>query len=172
MMPANQLPPQIELAAIFDFDPNQGVLFWKPRPDNIAWNKVFSGKPAGCIDSKGYIRIRTNGSVWVAHRVIWKLVHSIEPDFIDHINGIRHDNRIENLRSVTQTENARNTSRKRHNTSGVSGVHWVTKDQRWLATIHDKGKRINLGQYRNFEDAVAARHAGEVKYGYHPNHGR
>jgi len=171
-MPANQLPPQAELAELFRYDAASGQLFWNPRPDDISWNKVFGDRPAGCIDSKGYIRIRTKGAVWVAHRVIWKLIHGVDPDFIDHINGIRNDNRIENLRSVTQTENARNTGRKRHNTSGVSGVHWVAKDQRWLATIHDKGKRINLGQYRNFEDAVAARRAGETKYGYHPNHGR
>jgi hypothetical protein len=171
-MHANTLPSQAELRAIFQHAPATGQLLWNPRPDNAAWNKVFAGKPAGCLDSKGYIRIRTNGVVWVAHRVIWKLVHGTDPDFIDHINGVRHDNRIENLRSVSQTENARNTRRKRHNTSGVSGVHWVAKDQRWLASIHDKGKRINLGQFRAFEDAVAARRAGEVKYGYHPNHGR
>lgn len=171
-MHANILPTQTELIEIFQHDPATGRLFWNLRPGNTSWNKVFSGKPAGCRDSKGYIRIRTNGAVWVAHRVIWKLVHGTDPDFIDHINGVRHDNRIENLRSVSQTENARNTQRKRHNTSGISGVHWVTKDQRWLASIHDKGKRINLGQFRNFEDAVAARRAGEVQYGYHPNHGR
>lgn len=171
-MRANTLPPQADLLEIFQYAPTTGQLFWNPRSGDISWNKVFAGKPAGCLDSKGYIRIRTNKAVWVAHRVIWKLVHGTDPEFIDHINGIRHDNRIENLRSVSQTENARNTRRKRHNTSGVSGVHWVTKDQRWLASIHHEGKRINLGQFRSFEDAVAARRAGETKYGYHPNHGR
>ena len=171
-MRAAQLPTQEELSAIFDYDQTTGVLFWKPRAGDVSWNKVIGGKPSGCLDSKGYIRIRTNGAVWVAHRVIWKLIHGEDPDFIDHINGIRHDNRVGNLRSVTQTENARNTKRKRHNTSGVSGVHWRSKDQRWAATIHNEGKLIRLGQYRSFEDAVKARKTAEIKYGYHENHGR
>lgn len=171
-MPAIMLPSQDELQKIFTYSPTTGQLLWNPRDNDISWNKVFGNKPAGCIDSKGYIRIRTKGMVWGAHRVIWKLVYGSDPEFIDHINGIRNDNRIENLRSVSQTENARNTRRKRHNTSGVSGVHWVEKDQRWLATIHDNGKKIHLGQYRDFDSAVAARRAGEVKYGYHANHGR
>jgi len=100
------------------------------------------------------------------------MVYGIDPEFIDHINGNRADNTIKNLRSVSQTENARNTKRKKHNTSGVSGVHWVKKDQRWLATIYHKGKRIGLGQYKSFDAAVAARKLGEQVYGYHKNHGR
>lgn len=166
------LPDTATLRSMFTYCPETGVLTWLPRLDDPRWNRVFAGKPAGGVDGKGYVRIRTEGNNWNAHRVIWKLVHDEEPEYVDHINGNRADNRLCNLRSVSKTENARNTRLKRHNTSGVSGVHWRTKDQRWAATIHHNGALVRLGQYRLFEDAVAARRAAEIKYGYHANHGR
>jgi hypothetical protein len=166
------LPPTDVLRSMFRYDAETGKLYWLPRPSDPRWNRVFAEKEAGGIDGKGYVRIRTEGNNWNAHRVVWKLVYDEEPEFVDHINGDRADNRLVNLRSVTQTENARNTKVKRHNTSGVSGVHWRTKDRRWAATIHDSGVLVRLGQYREFADAVAARKKAEVKYGYHPNHGR
>ena len=166
------LPDTATLRSMFTYCTETGVLTWLPRLDDPRWNRVFAGKPAGGVDGKGYVRIRSEGNNWNAHRVIWKLVHDEEPEYVDHINGNRADNRLCNLRSVSKTENARNTRLKRHNTSGVSGVHWRTKDQRWAATIHHNGALVRLGQYRLFEDAVAARRAAEAKYGYHANHGR
>jgi len=166
------LPSQCELHQIFEYCAETGVLRWKPRPDNPRWNRVFANKPAGGIDGKGYVRIRTEGKIWNAHRVIWKMVYGEDPDFIDHINGDRSDNRIDNLRSVTQVENARNTKLHKSNASGASGVHWVSRDRRWCASIHSGGKKIALGHYVDKADAVLARQRAEKEYGYHPNHGR
>lgn len=171
-MRAVKLPSQDELRQIFQYEPETGKLFWLPRKDNISWNKVFGGKEAGCLDSKGYIRIRTEGRIWVAHRVIWKLVHGNDPDFIDHINGNRSDNRLENLRSVSQIENARNTARHRTNTSGHTGVYWLERESRWYAVISANAKRKVLGSFREKDDAIAARKAAERELGYHENHGR
>jgi hypothetical protein len=171
-MRAVKLPPQVELRQIFRYEPETGKLFWLPREGNISWNKVFGGKEAGCLDSKGYVRIRTEGRVWVAHRVIWKLVHGDDPEFIDHINGTRSDNRLENLRSVTQTENARNTARHRTNTSGCTGVFWHSRESRWYAVISVNSKRKVLGSFKDKDAAIAARKAAEQELGYHQNHGR
>lgn len=171
-MRAVKLPSQDELRQIFQYDPETGKLFWLPREGNVSWNKVFAGKEAGCLDSKGYIRIRTGGCVWVAHRVIWKFVTGEDPEFIDHINGDRSDNRLCNLRSVTQTENARNTARHRTNTSGCTGVFWHTRESRWYAVISINAKRKVLGSFRDKADAIAARKAAEKQLGYHENHGR
>lgn len=166
------LPDTDVLHKLFRYDPETGVLTWNPRDNDDRWNRVFADKPAGGVDGKGYVRIRTEGNNWNAHRVIWKMVYGEEPEYVDHINGDRADNRLMNLRSVSKLENARNARLARNNTSGVSGVHWRSKDKRWAATIHNKGALVRLGQYRLFEDAVAARRAAEQKYGYHENHGR
>lgn len=167
-----KLPSQEELRQTFRYDPDTGKLFWLPRKGNVSWNKVFAGKESGCLDSKGYIRIRTEGRAWVAHRVIWKLVSGEDPDFIDHINGNRSDNRICNLRSVSQTENARNTAKHRTNTSGCTGVFWLKRESRWYAVISINNKRKVLGSFREKADAIAARKAAEKELGYHENHGR
>lgn len=166
------LPPTEALRAMFRYDAKAGKLYWLPRPDDPRWNRVFAGKEAGGMDGKGYIRIRTDGNNWNAHRVIWKLVHDEEPEFVDHISGDRADNRLTNLRSVDKAENARNTRLGRNNTSGHNGVHWVTREQRWRACIYVGGRKLSLGDFAEKHGAVAARKAAEVEHGYHPNHGR
>jgi hypothetical protein len=166
------LPPSEDLHRMFRYDPETGVLYWRARPDDDRWNRVFADKPAGGVDGKGYVRIRTEGNNWNAHRVVWKMVHGCEPEFVDHINGDRADNRIENLRSVTKLENARNAKRGRNNKSGTNGVHWVNREQRWRACIYVDGKKVSLGDYVEKADAVAARERANREYGYHENHGR
>lgn len=166
------LPPSEDLHRMFRYDPETGVLTWNPRTNDERWNRVFADKPAGGVDGKGYVRIRTEGNNWNAHRVIWKMVYNEEPEYVDHINGGRADNRLENLRSVTKLENARNAKRGRNNTSGVNGVHWVNREQRWRACIYVGGKKVSLGDYVEKADAVAARQKADREYGYHTNHGR
>lgn len=166
------LPPVSELEELFVYEPKTGVLLWKTKPDNPWWNQTFAGKPAGGLDSKGYVRIRTQGRIWSAHRVVWKLVHGVDPEYIDHINGVRSDNRLENLRSVTMEGNARNRCLHSKNTSGISGVYWVQRDKKWVAFIYDNGTKVPLGYYSDKKDAVTARRKAEASFGYHNNHGR
>ena len=98
------------------------------------------------------------------HRVVWKIVTGQDPNVIDHINGDGTDNRWENLRSVTIAQNTLNRSLSSNNRSGVSGVCSV--DGRWRATIRGGRNKIILGEYKTFEEAVAARKIAEEKYGY------
>ena len=166
------LPPTEVLRSMFRYDAKTGKLYWLSRPDDPRWNRVFAGKEAGGIDGKGYVRIRTDGNNWNAHRVVWKLVHDEEPEFVDHISGDRSDNRLANLRSVGKAENARNTRLAKNNTSGHNGVHWVTRERKWRACIYVGGQKVGLGDFADKQDAVAARRAADAQYGYHPNHGR
>jgi hypothetical protein len=97
---------------------------------------------------------------------------SFPPDQIDHINGVRYDNRIINLRAVTNTENCRNRALGNRNKSGHIGIFYNKKTNRWLARIGGTDKRVHLGCFENKEDAIEARRIAEINYNYHPNHGR
>lgn len=186
-MAAYELPEQSILIQLLRYESETGKLFWRERPDELfkasgaysqariaaAWNSKNAGKEALItIDAHGY----PFGSVFKklvrAHRVIWKLVHGTEPEQIDHINGDRADNRIINLRAVSNADNHRNMSLSTANKSGVTGVFWFARTGRWRSEITIAGKNVHLGYYLNKNDAIAARHRAEVENGFHPNHGR
>lgn len=167
--------------AAFDYDGETGIIRWKNRPrehfkNTHGWriaNGRFAGTVAGSIDRKGYIRIAIDGCVVRAHRLIWLWVYGQEPlGEVDHINGDRSDNRLENLRVVTSWENARNKRTPRTNTSGRIGVSWRGDLGKWSATIGADHKSFALGIFDTKEEAVAARSAAEIVLGFHPNHGR
>lgn len=137
----------------------------------------------------GYIRISRDNVVVYLHRWIWEQVFGPIPAGwqIDHINGVRTDNRLENLRCVPQAAQMRNRKKRDDNSSGVQGVsRWETtrrKDQKvsmWRATAHNRdGKQViktfsikKYGEEQAFELAKAARKQMEQDYGYHLNHGR
>ena len=145
-----------------------GKWVYNAKTGVIYWRK--SGKLAGGIDSKGYIQIKSMGKNYRAHRLAWFLTHKEWPIEVDHINQIKTDNRIENLRSVNRQTNLRNARLSKNNTSGVTGVR---KSQgKWIAQIKVSTEYIYLGIYKNWFDAVCARKAGECQYNFHPNHGR
>jgi hypothetical protein len=93
-------------------------------------------------------------------------------DQIDHINGNKKDNRLENLRAVSNRENLRNKKIYKNNTSGTIGVSFYKSKQGYQASIKINGKRKNLGVFKNKEEAIAARAAANIKYNFHENHGR
>jgi hypothetical protein len=169
------------LAALLRYEPETGLLFWKPRPESMfptvrsaaIWNARFAGKEAFTAKVAGY----KHGCILYkkvrAHRVIWAMTHGEWPqDDIDHINGDPSDNRLANLREVSTQENAKNSARPRDNTSGHMGVSWHAQNRRWRARIKHDGRSVSLGLFREKEDAVAAWRAAADRFGYHPNHGR
>ena len=154
------------------------VLHYNPESGDFTWLKVAGrgdivGRLAGGIEVLGYRRIRIFRKMYKAHRLAWLYTYGSFPaDQIDHINGIRDDNRLANLRTVTNAENGRNTKMHSDNTSGVVGVHWDKRDEAWRAKISDSGKQLHLGYFKDLVSAVAARKSAELKYDYHQNHGR
>lgn len=160
------------------YEPDTGRLFWRARsfdrfPDIRSakiWNTRFANKEAFTARSKGY-NIGTIDYVMVkAHRVAWAIYHGEWPEVIDHINGDPGDNRIGNLRSVSQAENMTNLSMRANNSSGVVGVY--LSDGSWVAEIKIQGRRKYLGSFKSIEDAASARKAAELEFGFHKNHGR
>lgn len=151
------------------YDDDTGVFTWKIRMSQ----SVRSGDKAGYMDDEGYWRIKIDGQLYGAHRLaIFYCFARYDELEVDHINGIRDDNRLVNLRSVTNHENNKNKALHKNNTSGVIGVGWRKARSCWQSTIMVNKKTLYLGNFHNFDDAVKARKDAEKKYGFHENHGR
>jgi len=170
------------LREVLRLEPETGGLYWKPRDlksfksvrAGKTWNARFAGTKAGHVDPvHGYMRCRIGGRDFWAHRLVFALVHGRFPNGdIDHINGVQLDNRPENLREVSHSENLKNSARPSNNTSGVLGVGWYKASGKWQAYIRAHGKQVHLGLFSDFDEAVRARKVAEVEFGYHENHGR
>ena len=160
---------QETLHELMRLDSSTGHLYWRERPSR----NVDISKPAGCANPRGYRRIVIKGRMHYAHRLVWLYVHGCWPKSqIDHINGVKLDNRLENLRDVTNHENQKNQTMYKTNTSGHVGVCWDKGRGNWNAQIQIDGKRKNLGRYVDLQDAIDVRKAAEKQHGFHTNHGR
>lgn len=164
-----------------DYDPDTGLFEWKKRDRRHfksnhafnAWNAKMAGNAAfTSTNGRGYSDGGIFGKTVRAHRIAWLHYYGTQPDHIDHINGIRTDNRICNLRSVTNAENRRNQKRRTDNTSGVAGVRWHKQAGKWNARIRLNGKEKSLGVFVDKQAAIAARKKAEKEHGFHANHGR
>jgi hypothetical protein len=152
----------------FVYDPETGELRWKKDKGR----KIKRGRLAGSI-SNGYVVTYIDHKKYCVHRIAWTLYYGAPPDNeIDHINGVRNDNRISNLRVVTTQENAQNAKLYCTNSTGVCGVVYRARDKAWRARVTVNYRTIELGLRADFFEAVALRKAAEKKYGFHPNHGR
>jgi hypothetical protein len=103
-----------------------------------------------------YRTVYVAGKLRFAHRVIWKMVHGTEPEYLDHINGDPTDNRPRNLRAATHSENMMNAKVHRQSASGVKGVHLRKDNGQWRAYLSKDGKRKSLGQFPTIEQAQSA----------------
>jgi len=158
----------MELLKDLDYDPDTGVFTW-----GAGAPKIVRGKPAGGLGRQGYMRIKIKGKKYALHRLAWLwYTGTFPPEDLDHINGVKADNRLLNLRAVTTQENMRNVAKWRNNSSGVTGVQWNKAHAAWHVRIGVGGKYKHLGYFKDFNEAVAVRKEAEVHYGYHENHGR
>ena len=123
------------------------------------------------LHHSGYMNNMIEGKMYTEHRLVWLYNYGYLPDFIDHINGVRNDNRLENLRVSTSAENNKNCCMKRNNTSGVTGVIYQDKNKKFRAYITHNKKRIALGMYHSKVLAAEARKDAEYLYGFSERHG-
>lgn len=141
------------------FEYKKGKLYWKRENKN----QVRRGQCAGWLDKK-YMRVMINDKAYLVHRLIYMMHHGFMPDFIDHINGNGLDNRIENLRGVSKTENNRNRRINTNNLSGVKGVHWDAPRKKWKAQLCFEGKQHYLGVFNTLEEASKVVQAARKKH--------
>ena len=169
------LPTQARLRETLDYNPATGELTWKYRPDlKGSWNTKYAGKKALYYPhpKKGYRVGNIDGVRYMAHRIIWVWLYGTEPDSIDHINGVRTDNRQANLRSVFALMNQQNQKRRIDNTTGCVGVRFRKDTGKYQSHINHLRKQICLGSFDTLEEAIDARKRGETQYEFHENHGR
>lgn len=172
---------------LLDYDPETGLFFWKER--NIAWfedgkrwkahhkkqawNKKWAGKVAfSNNNSEGYLQGVLLGNNVKAHRVVWLWMFGENPfGEIDHKDGDRSNNSLENLRDVTKSQNQRNTFIRKTNKSGRVGVYFHKASNKWSANIRDDRTQVHLGVFTSKEEAIKCRQLAEIKYGYDKRHG-
>lgn len=153
----------------FSYSPATGIFV---RIKSVS-NRCSVGDVASRKNKAGYINIFINGKRYLSHRLAWLYVYGhMPPKYIDHINGIRDDNRICNLRCATITDNARNRSTNKNNTSGHNGVSWCKTTKSWLVTICSDSKMKYVGRFKDKNEAISKREEVNQEYGYHENHGR
>lgn len=144
-----------------------GVFTWR----NKRAPGIHAGDRAGTLRSDGYIAIRVKGKKFQAHRLVWLYMHGQFPAAqIDHINGVKWDNRLVNLRLATNTENCRNRGARADSNSGIRGVSFERASGKWRATASDGRRYVSIGRFETIEaacaayDAFTAVHHGEFKH--------
>ena len=151
------------------FEYQKGVLYRKTSNTN----RVKAGSPVGSLHRTGYMMTKIAGKSWAVHRIIYMLHYGELPGFIDHIDGDRRNNHIENLRPATIAENCRNCKLPRDNTSGIKGVSWHRSARKWQAAVRVDGKLHYLGVFSLKTMAEKAAKTFRQEYhGVFANHGK
>ena len=159
-IPRNDLTAEY-VRACLDYCPETGVLTWRVR----LWkrpriNSAVAGKPAGCVNPRGYVVVSIDDVSYRAHRVAWLHYYGEWPKLhIDHIDGNTRNNAINNLREADTSHNNMNAKKSVRNTSGVKGVRYDCRRDMWEAYVSVDKKFVRLGMYESLEQAAAVRAA-------------
>lgn len=134
------------------YDPITGEFRWLQNR-----YRVKAGDLAGTLGSHGYLQIKCDGALYLAHRLAWYLMTGRMPENqIDHDNGVKTDNRWLNLRKATNSQNGANTGIRKNNASGFKGVSYFAQTGKWHAQIMLDKKRYHLGYFDTPEEAAVA----------------
>jgi len=144
-----------------DFEYREGHLFWKKRKRGVKL-----GNRVGNLDKYGYLHMSYRGKMLFLHRMIFLMHHGYLPKSLDHIDANRSNNKIENLREASHFQNMQNIRISKRNKTGVKGVCWRKREQRYFAICNVNGKQYELGSFKLLDEAAKA-----VKEFREKNHG-
>lgn len=162
---------QERLKQLLRYDEATGEFTWLVSKGS----RATKGSMAGSDDGQGYMHIAIDGRYYRSHRLAWLYCFGQWPvGQVDHVNHKRDDNRLANLREVSHSENQRNSSLCRNNTSGHQGISFEKSRQRWRVQVSaiDTGKRKHVGYFASMQEAISARDVEYARNGYHENHGK
>jgi hypothetical protein len=152
-----------ELHSLLEY--RDGVLYRKVKTSN----RIKIGDIAGSL-SNGYLLTRINGKKYSNHRIIFLMFHGYLPKCIDHIDGNRSNNKIENLREASLSQNQQNAKTPSTNTSGAKGVSWKKEKKKWMVQVSVNGKLKFFGHFEDLELADLV--AQEARNKFHGNFSR
>lgn len=161
-------PTQETLKEFLSYDPNTGELTWIKKPSK----KTVLNSRAGGSSVEGYRSFTFKGKKYPEHHIVWCWVYGFYPEHqLDHINQVRDDNRIINLREVTKSENARNRARGESQLD-EAGIWYCQRRQRYVAEITLNGKKVYQKTFIDIDQAIEERRAKAIELGFHENHGK
>ena len=143
---------QSELQRLFEYNEKTGVFVRKVK--TAIATRV--GEQSGYLNNQGYVRMRVNGKTYQAHALAWLYVFGELPNLIDHIDGKRSNNAINNLRVANKSINGFNREKKSVSSSIFKGVLWNKKCRKWESKINANGKRKHLGFFSYEQEAAHA----------------
>ena len=165
MIKAKDIPSIDYLKTLFEY--KDGKLFHIKVRNGVTVNQIAGNY------NQSYVAVKINNSAYKLHRIIFYMHYGYCPETIDHINGNKHDNRIENLRAASQAENKRNKAIDCRNKSGIKGVYWAKHANKWIAKIRLNGKSKHLGCFDNLYLAQEFMElARDMVHGQFANHGQ
>ena len=157
----DRYPSLAEVQKLLRVDEETGNLYWKVNRKA----RIKAGDVAGHITKQGYIRVTVLSQRIFAHHIVWAIVNGRwAKDQIDHINGVKLDNRPCNLREATAADNSKNICISVRNTSGYKGVSWVPHLSKWKSELTVGGKRIYLGCHECKQRAAQVYEEAATKY--------
>jgi hypothetical protein len=162
----NLLPDRDVINSLFEY--KDGVLLNK-----VHRKQSRAGNEAGFLHKgTGYRRVKIDGKPYSVHRVIFFMQTGLQPEMIDHANGNPLDNKIENLRVASRSENMYNRKLNANNKSGVKGLRWVASKNKWVASIAYNSKLRTIGHFNTKELAAEFLElARDLVHGEYANHG-
>lgn len=159
---------QAKLKQLLHYNPDTGEFYWLKK----VLKDTIKTKRAGTKNKSGYRFIKIDNINYQEHRLVWLYMYGKFPDkCIDHINHIRDDNRLSNLREVSHAENMRNLALAKNNSSGVAGIYWCKTKSKYISQIKLNGKRVYQRSFNTIDEAISQRKAKLLELGFHPNHG-
>lgn len=161
-----------EVAKLFTYDRETGIPYWRNKNRTTTRHKYVAGTYRGAKD--GYRQVGIKGKTYLERHIIMMLCfgHIPENAEIDHINHVRDDNGLCNLRFVTMSENMRIKSVSSKSTTGVTGVYFYKRLQKYTARIRVNRGFIHLGTFETLEEAAKARRQADRKYKFNNSHGK